>query len=431
MRPVSAVLVWIVVVSSAAAQGPVPRFGEFEVSSVVTYGAWPEIATGDTGDFVVVWDQNFFTTIRARRFAADGAPLSDNFQINTDTATYQIRPKVRIGPLGDFSVVWQGGVFNDGQDGSSSGIMLRRFDSDGAPMGDEMVVNTYTTNSQTAPAISMSATGEFIIVWASAESIGPDADASIQAQRYMANGTPLGSELQLNTYTTGNQAVPSVGHAPNGDFVVVWHSIGSPGNDNAGSSVVGRRFAADGTPMGGDFQVNSFTPNNQYWPQVAVGPGGDFMVVWTNRTATVEGQRFNADGSPEGTQFQVNTYVSPQHRYPTVASSPHGEFLVTWSSGFHDVCCPGPDGSFYATAAQLFAGVDGSLTDEGKLGGELVVNTNTVSSQWRSSVTAGPDGVFTVVWQDSSWPRGQQLDTPILGDGFESGDTSAWSNSVP
>lgn len=34
--------------------------------------------------------------------------------------------------------------------------------------------------------------------------------------------------------------------------------------------------------------------------------------------------------------------------------------------------------------------------------------------QWRSAVTAGPDGVFTVVWQDAVRNRGQQLISPSV-----------------
>ena len=35
--------------------------------------------------------------------------------------------------------------------------------------------------------------------------------------------TPVGSEFQVNTYTTSLQSRPSVSTAADGDFVVVWH----------------------------------------------------------------------------------------------------------------------------------------------------------------------------------------------------------------
>ena len=69
---------------------------------------------------------------------------------------------------------------------------------------------------------------------------------------------PVGSEIQINSYTTGDQWFPVVAEGPRGDFLVVWNSQGSPGNDND-RSVQGRRFDAAGTPVGDQFQVNTFS----------------------------------------------------------------------------------------------------------------------------------------------------------------------------
>ena len=41
--------------------------------------------------------------------------------------------------------------------------------------------------------------------------------------------TPLGSEFQVNTYTTNSQNNPSVAVDADGDFVVVWESDESAG----------------------------------------------------------------------------------------------------------------------------------------------------------------------------------------------------------
>src|SRR5512146_2892960 len=60
----------------------------------------------------------------------------------------------------------------------------------------------------------------------------------------------LGSQFQVNTYTTNEQVVPSVGAGPDGSFVVVWESNGSPGPDSDRTSIQARRFQADGTPLG-------------------------------------------------------------------------------------------------------------------------------------------------------------------------------------
>jgi hypothetical protein len=436
MRTLIAYSVLLILTTAAIAQDPIPVGSEFEISTTVGYdGQWPHVSMGSEGQFVVVWD-NQYTRVRGQRFASDGSPVGANFFVNSTLAARQVFARVAMGPTGNFTVVWQGGnhLF-DGQDGSLGGVMLQRFDSDGNTIGAEFTVNSYTSGNQSSITVSAASSGEFVVVWTSPESTGPDTDASIQGQRFSSNGSPLGLEFQLNSYTTGNQVFPRIDHAPNGEFVVVWGSAGSPGDDNYEFSVVGRRFEANGAPIGSDFQVNSGTFGSQISADVAVGPAGEFMVAWGNGNASIQAQRFHSDATPQGSQFQVDSYApSLLLRYPNISSTTDGDFLVTWSSGhFSD---PGPDGSRFTVAAQLFARDDGMLVGDGRLGGEIVVNTTTALTQWRSAVSGGPDGIFTVVWRDdlsAGGNRGQRLLSPtlIFVDGFESGDVTAWSSSLP
>jgi hypothetical protein len=68
-------------------------------------------------------------------------------------------------------------------------------------------------------------------VWQSAGSSGTDTDGtSIQGQRYDAGGNPVGGEFQVNSYTTGGQFMPSVAMDAEGNFIVTWNSYGSSGS---------------------------------------------------------------------------------------------------------------------------------------------------------------------------------------------------------
>jgi hypothetical protein len=87
-------------------------------------------------------------------------------------------------------------------------------------------------------------------------------------------------DFQVNGFTPGNQANPAVAVGAGGNFLVVWDSEVSAGTDTDGSSIQGRLLAADGTPLTDDFQVNTVTPGDQLEPAVAATPGGDFVVVW-------------------------------------------------------------------------------------------------------------------------------------------------------
>ena len=66
--------------------------------------------------------------------------------------------------------------------------------------------------------------------------------SSIQGQRYASDGSAQGGEFQVNTYTTDSQLRPSVAAAANGDFTVVWDSVGSSMLDTSQSSIQGQHY---------------------------------------------------------------------------------------------------------------------------------------------------------------------------------------------
>ncbi|MGB5636683.1 MAG: hypothetical protein WBM86_28430, partial [Waterburya sp.] len=172
------------------------------------------------------------------------------------------------------------------------------------PVGTEFQVNTFTSGSQNDPALAVEAdgNGDFIITWLS---VGQDGDGSgVFAQRYSADGTPNGSEFQVNTFTSGSQWQPAVAVDEDGDFIITWPSEGQDGDDRG---VFAQRYSADGTPNGSEFQVNTFTTGSQNSPDVAVDGDGDFIITWgsysylqTSETTKVFAQRYNADGTPNG-----------------------------------------------------------------------------------------------------------------------------------
>lgn len=65
-------------------------------------------------------------------------------------------------------MAWSG----DSQDGSSGGIFGQRYDSAGNASGSEFRVNSYTTNSQSSPAVAARGDGRFVVVWASQDQDG-------------------------------------------------------------------------------------------------------------------------------------------------------------------------------------------------------------------------------------------------------------------
>jgi len=300
--------------------------------------------------------------------------------VNTYVPYYQMNPSIAMNCDGNFAVVWM----SENQDGSNYGIYAQRFNAEGTPVGDEHIVNTYTSNNQSYPDIAMSDDGYYVVTWHSKYQDG--SLYGIYAQRYDSNGNPLGDEFKVNTYTNGNQKYPSVAMADNGDFVIAWHGKGS----GDGSGIFARMYDGNGDPIGDQFLVNNITGNGQYHSDVAMDGDGNFVIAWhgygNGDSSGIYARIFTSDGTPQGNQFLVNTYKSSTQRYPSVAMDEDGNFIVTWESY-------GQDGSKYGIYAQRFFG-DGS-----KNGAEFKVNTYTNNTQKNSSVAMSDDGYFVVTWQ--------------------------------
>jgi hypothetical protein len=106
-------------------------------------------------------------------------------------------------------------------------------------------VNTWTTGYQEYPSITSLSNGGFVVVW---ESNGQDGSYDgVYGQRFDSNGNKVGSEFQVNTWTTDWEDHPSITSLPNGGFVVVWEGgcdyLGCTPQDGSGYGVYGRIFS--------------------------------------------------------------------------------------------------------------------------------------------------------------------------------------------
>ncbi len=306
--------------------------------------------------------------------------LGPEFQVNSYTTLPQYRPAVAADTFGNFVVVWSDGARESG------GVFGQGFDAAGAPLGGEFHVNSFTPGQQRYPAIAASGANNFLVVW---DSAGEDGSArGIFGRRFSAAGLPVGSAFMVNTYTTGYQTLAAAATDSNGFFVVVWN--GSGPTDAYG--VFGQRFNLAGSTVGGEFRVNTTVPDGQQEAAVAADGLGNFVVVWASSSQDgsnfgVFGQRFNSVGTPFGGEFQVNTYTTNQQREPAVAADSAGNFVVSWISYGQD------DGSAWGVYAQRF------LSTGVKAGSEFRVNSYTTSGQFISTVAADAAGNFVVLWE--------------------------------
>jgi hypothetical protein len=422
MKRRTAALALLATVWPALASAQVPRGGEFQVNAYTTGNqGTASIASAANGAFTVVWTDyardGSHSGIFGRRFGSAGTALGGDFQVNTYTTGFQSDPAVASDASGNVVVVW-----HSPQDAGTEGVYARAYDPAGNPTSGEFRVNANTTGLQLQPAVALGGDGSFTVVWAD------DQDGSlfgVSARRYDAAGIP-GPELRVNTFTTGVQSHPAVAADAAGGFVVVWTSSVNQDGDDYG--VFGRRYDATGAPIGGEFQVNSYTTSAQYGPSVAMASDGRFVVAWQSYGQDTHGfgiaaRRFDAAGVAEGPDFVVNTFTTGYQRDARVAMDNAANFVIVWDSELADGSGLGVFGRRYEVSG---------VGDP-----EFRINTYTTATQWRGSVASAANGGFVVAWESddqdgSGYGIFAQRMSPdlIFRDGFETGTLAAWSASA-
>lgn len=386
-------------VAAASAQ-PTPSGPEFTVNTFsVDDQKSPAVASTPDGNFLVVWESfdqtgGFDNDIFGQIFDPLGLAVGTEFRVNSYTVDEQQAPAVAAGGNNSFVVVWE----SFDQNGSFDyDVFGQRLSSQGTFVGGEFLVNAYTTDDQQAPAVAAAADGSFVVAWESSGQEG-GLDYGVFARRFNSSGGALGSDFRANTYTSGDQRSPSLGTAGDGSFVVVWQSDGQDGS--FGYGVFGQRFSGAGAAVGGEFQVNSYTSDDQQAPAITVADDGSFVVVWESSGQEggvnygVFGQRFAASGSANGTEFAINTYTSGDQQDPSVANTADGGFIVAWTSMVQD---GGVDAGVFAQQFDTSGAVVGS---------EFEVNQFTTDAQERPSIAALPQGGFVVAWESSGQEGG-------------------------
>jgi len=165
--------------------------------------------------------------------------VGPELQPNSDPDSWSLFETVKVasGGAGDFVVAWDARPYNGPSPSPGQEILVRRVSATNGPLGESTRVNSYTAGKQDAPSIAVDRKGNFLVVWQSQDQDG--SGTGIFGQRFAADGSSVGGEFQVNSYTTGEQHAPSVAAGNVGDFIVSWTSAGQ---DGSGSAVYARRI---------------------------------------------------------------------------------------------------------------------------------------------------------------------------------------------
>lgn len=320
---------------------------------------------------------------------------ASEFLVNSGfTVGAQSNAQVARDAAGDFVVVWDS--FDQASSTSSADIYAQRYNAAGQPQGSAFLVNTFTTNSQSSPAVAMDAAGDFVVAWDSSLQASSTSNSDVYARQYNAAGTALqASEFLVNTITgSGQRHVSSVAIDAAGDFVVAWTSYDLVHNGSLyyyDHNVYARQYNAAGTALQtSEFLLSATTSDIQRRPTVAMDAAGDFVAAWADYPPSsthidVYARQFDAAGSPvQASEFLVDTFatVSPTGS-PSIAMDAAGDFALAWDSY---------QGGIYA---RQYTAAGTALQAS-----EFLVNTFTSGAQFSPSVAMDAAGDFAVVWEN-------------------------------
>jgi len=292
-----------------------------------------EIAVRADGSFYAVWrsDEVGGSHLRGRYYDdVNGLDPSDVAVSDLQDPTPNGLESGGVATLDDdsFAVVWESSqthLVDPDQTGSE--IQGQLVDSDGnVASSDQFHVNNLLfRNNQALPDVARTVDGGFFVVWETYFASG----YQIHGRRYQADGTPLGDQFQIETTMNGGHNA-RVAANDNGQLLVVWQSGETP------NLIRARLFDANVSPVGNDFLVSSRTDVKQQFPKVAGGPDR-FVVAWEREEDDwdVLGRVVTGRDTFDGPAFQVNTYDPPNliHNEAGVAVS-GTRAIITWQGQF-------------------------------------------------------------------------------------------------
>ncbi len=307
------------------------------------------------------------------------------FLVNTTTTGNQSNPIATGLEDGGYVVFWH----SDHVASTNYEYYGQRYDSAGNKVGSEFQVNTYTTldqaNSSWTKYTSL-ADGGFVVSW---HSNGQDTSGwGAYARIYDASGQPVATEFQVNKVYANEQSTISSTQLSNGDIVFSWHSVAQDGSTYGAYA---RVFDVDGTPKGNEFILNQTTADSQAQALTSALGNGGFVAVWHSNLQdgsghAVIGRVFDSSGTATGNEFQVNTYTTLDQAYPDVVTLTNGGFVVIWASfGQDEAGNWGIYGQRYDSAGTA-------------LGTEFRANTTTANGQGSQDIVALDGGGFVVSW---------------------------------
>ncbi|MCY1506536.1 RTX calcium-binding nonapeptide repeat (4 copies) [compost metagenome] len=270
--------------------------GSETLVAITSGSAYPSIATLADGGWLIAWETHNPTAgefdIYTQRYDAQGNAIGGPAPVAVSQTSHQVLPTVTALADGGWLVAWT----SVDQNTWDNDIYMRRFDAQGTASGPDVRVNSTTSDTQHHAAIAALGDGGWLITWNAENQDG--SGYGVYAQRYDAQGNPLGGETRVNTTILDDQYNAAVTVLADGGWLVVWQSNNQ---DGSGYGIYAQRYDAQGNRLGGETQVSTYTDSHQQAPAITTLADGGWLVAWQSHgqdgsSDGIYSQRFDAQG---------------------------------------------------------------------------------------------------------------------------------------
>ena len=388
----------------------------------------PKVSMNEN-NFFVTWNRNVNEAVDVykRSFENDGTPLGDEVKVNdTEGTNNQTHISIDMNIAGDVAVVWYddrnpAGMYFQHLDtlGNSIGnnilignayypevglledsrfivtydaynnIYYKRFNITGDSIGSSVVISDTNYFTRTAPVLDLDAENNAVVAWYD-QRLG---NSDIYAQIVDSAGDTIGDNFKVSDDSgTTNQVYPAIAVGSSGNFLVVWHDF-----RNGDADIYGQVYDSGRNPVGSNILINADgTTANQFYPDAASLPDGNFVAVWQDYRSGargIYGQIIDSMGNFVDTNFRISDATS---YVASVSVAPTGAFVVTWVYD-NDIYAQAyyPDLSPYSAAFKVNNETEGP---------------NTVQE---NPVVATNGSKAIMAWEDPKWQKGLDVAAKI------------------
>ena len=207
----------------------------------------------------------------AQMLRGDLAPVGPRVVLGP--ANYRASSQACIRPDGSALIAWDAATPALPR---LSALRLRLLGADSTPLGAMAELVPSILAEPPGAAVVCAEDGSFAVAWSTNERPVAKIGWDVVWQWFDAAGNPRGPVAALNAKRQGDQREPELLVLSDGSILAIWESL-----EKKATTLRARRFAASGTPRGGEIVLHRAPRGTRLFPEATLLPGtGRFALAW-------------------------------------------------------------------------------------------------------------------------------------------------------